>query len=116
MQGLILVQHEHQCSPRLLQRLRNGTVGESLTQLTHPGLHRFRSVHQLSAFPLLRVRSLQAPHVLFIRPNRYSRTPRTAAPVSTLRLLTSWLLLTYPVASDLQRGGLCSREMLIVEP
>src|SRR5215831_19321208 len=52
----------------------------------------------------------------FYPPNRYSRTPRTAAPVSTLRLLTSWLLLTYPVASDLQRGGLCSREMLIVEP
>ena len=68
MQGLILAQHEHQCSPRLLQRHRNGTVGESLTQLTHPGFHRFRSVHQLSAFPLLRARGLQAPHVLFIRP------------------------------------------------
>src|SRR5215831_2743669 len=40
MQGLILAQHEHQCSPRLLQCHRNGTMGEPLTQLIHPGLHR----------------------------------------------------------------------------
>src|SRR5262250_1692835 len=69
----------------------------------------------------LRFRAAPSPRLAsttraFYPPNRYSRTPRTAAPVSTLRLLTSWLLLTYPVASDLQRGGLCSREMLIVEP
>jgi len=43
-------------------------MGESLAQLTDPGLHRFRAMLQLSAFPLLRAHRVQAPHMLFIRP------------------------------------------------
>src|SRR5262250_386564 len=68
----------------------------------------------------LRFRAAPSPRLAsttraFYPPNRYSRTPRTAAPASPPRLLTSWLFLTYPVASELQRGWLCSREMLSPE-
>src|SRR5262245_19708798 len=115
MQGLILAQHEHQCSPRLLQRHRNGTVGESLDTADPPRPPPFPE-----CAPALRLPASPSPRLAsttraFYPPNRYSRTPRTAAPASPLRFLTSWLFLTYPVASELQRGWLCSREMLIVE-
>ena len=52
----------------LFHRHRDRPAAESLTELPHPGLHRFRRMFYLSAFPLRRTRRLHAPGMFLIRP------------------------------------------------
>jgi hypothetical protein len=68
MQGLILAEHEHQCSLHLFHRHRNRPIAESLTELPDPRLDRFRCMFHLSAFSLCRTHGLHAPRMFLICP------------------------------------------------
>jgi len=80
--------HEHQRSPHLLHRYGDGAIAESLTELSHPGLYRFRLVLQLSAFALRGAVCLQAPHMFLIRPIDTHERRELGAPAAALRFLT----------------------------
>src|SRR5271165_3531757 len=113
MQGLILAEHEHQRSLHLLHRYGDRAIAESLTELSHPGLYRFRGVLQLSAFALRGAGCLQAPHMLLIRPIDTHERRELGLLLQHLDLCHSSLL----TLLDYQHraGRLCSRETLIGE-
>ena len=115
MQGLILAQHEHQCSPRLLQRHRNGVVGESLTQLTTQAS---TASGVCTSSPLSRFSESAAckHHTCFL--SAQSILTNAANCGSCFNALTSDLMAFahLPHSFRLTEGRLCSREMLVVEP